>query len=164
LRSLDGHLVRVGLARDRHPFGPGEPLALGGIDIPGPRLFGHSDGDVALHAVGGALLSAAGLGDLGRAFPSDLRTPAGIASSRLVREVVDRLASAGVRPAAVDVEIEAGRPRLAPYLDEIAAEIARLVELDASRVSVSASTGNLGGDTGAGRAIEATAIAVVERR
>ena len=78
--------VRVGLGVDNHPFGPGEPLALGGLRIEGvPRLAGHSDGDAALHAVADALLGAAGLGDLGRLFPADSRTPEGIDSRAAAR-------------------------------------------------------------------------------
>ncbi|MBI3749578.1 MAG: 2-C-methyl-D-erythritol 4-phosphate cytidylyltransferase, partial [Chloroflexi bacterium] len=84
---------RIGIGHDSHPFGPGMPLALGGVEIPAaPRLHGHSDGDVALHAVADALLGAAGLGDLGRLFPADARTPAGIASTELLRDVRRQLA------------------------------------------------------------------------
>lgn len=155
-----GNLL-IGLARDRHPFGPGEPLALGGVEIPGPRLFGHSDGDAALHAVAGALLAAAGLGDLGRLFPADDRTPAGIESGEIVRSVVGRLADAGYHPVSVELAIEGSRPRLGARLDDMRAAIAGLTGVDPSRAVVTASTGNLGGDTGAGRAIEAVAVAAV---
>ncbi len=73
-----GGLPRVGSGFDSHPFGPGTPLALGGIEIPGAfKLHGHSDGDVALHAIADALLGAAGLGDLGRIFPCGSRDAAG---------------------------------------------------------------------------------------
>ena len=83
---------RTGIGHDAHPFGPGEPLRLGGVDIPGaPRLHGHSDGDVVLHALADALLGAAGLGDLGRMFPADASTPAGIDSRSLLADVVARL-------------------------------------------------------------------------
>ena len=110
--------ARVGFGHDSHPFGPGEPLALGGIAIAGaPRLHGHSDGDVALHAVADALLGAAGLGDLGRLFPADPSTPRGIASGELLAEVVARLAAAGWRPASIDLTIVAARPRLGAHLD-----------------------------------------------
>jgi len=161
VRSLDVPDLRIGFARDRHAFGPGEPLALGGIAIPGPRLAGHSDGDAALHAVAGALLGAAGLGDLGQLFPADERTPAGVASAELLREVVRRLRESGTRPVAIDVAIDAGRPRLAGRLEEMRVAIASLVELSTEHVGVKASSGNLGGDAGAGRAIEATAVALV---
>lgn len=154
---------RVGLGSDRHAFGPGEPLALGGLSFPGaPRLYGHSDGDVALHAVADALLGAAGLGDLGRLFPSGPQTPRGIASSELLAEVRDRVAAAGLRPASLDLTIVGARPRLADRLDEMGATIARLLDLPPGRVNVKASTGNLAGPEGAGRGIAAEAVVLLE--
>jgi len=153
---------RVGLGVDSHPFGPGEPLRLGGIEITGaPRLYGHSDGDVALHALADALLGGAGLGDLGRLFPADTRTPEGVASTELVRDVVTRLAAAGWRAATADVTIVGARPRLGDRLDEMCAAIAALLGVEAVAVSVKASTGNLSGDPGAGRGILAEAIATL---
>jgi 2-C-methyl-D-erythritol 4-phosphate cytidylyltransferase/2-C-methyl-D-erythritol 2,4-cyclodiphosphate synthase len=155
---------RVGIGQDSHPFGPGGPLMLGGIEIPGaPRLHGHSDGDVVLHAVADALLGAGALGDLGRLFPADARTPRGIASTELVRAVCLRLAEAGWRPASIDVTVIAARPRLADRLDAMAGAIAGVLGLDRSSVNVKASTGNLDGADGAGRSVSAVAIAMVSR-
>jgi 2-C-methyl-D-erythritol 4-phosphate cytidylyltransferase/2-C-methyl-D-erythritol 2,4-cyclodiphosphate synthase len=154
---------RTGFGRDSHSFGPGSPLALGGIAVDGaPRLSGHSDGDVAVHAVADALLGAAGLSDLGRQFPPDERTPAGIASTDLLRSVVDRLREAGARPRSIDVTIVGARPRLADWLDAMRSALADLVGLRLDAVSVKASTGNLAGMEGAGRGISAEAIAVVD--
>jgi 2-C-methyl-D-erythritol 4-phosphate cytidylyltransferase/2-C-methyl-D-erythritol 2,4-cyclodiphosphate synthase len=154
--------VRVGFGSDSHPFGPGRPLALGGVEVTdAPRLAGHSDGDVALHAVAGALLGAAGLGDLGRLFPADASTPRGIASATLLGAVVGRVREAGYRPVSVDVTIVGSRPRLGARLDEMRAAIARLVGLDPTAVNVKASTGNLSGPEGAGRILSAQAIASV---
>lgn len=156
--------ARVGFGTDRHPFGPGRPLALGGVEIEGAfRLHGHSDGDVALHAVADALLGAAGLGDLGRHFPADSSTPRGIASGALLTEIVARVAAAGYRPAGVDLTIVAARPRLSPLLDSMADAIAALLELPRDRVNVKASTGNLDGMEGAGRGIAAHAVATLAR-
>jgi 2-C-methyl-D-erythritol 4-phosphate cytidylyltransferase/2-C-methyl-D-erythritol 2,4-cyclodiphosphate synthase len=155
--------ARVGFGHDSHPFGPGDGLRLGGVAIEGaPRLYGHSDGDVALHAVADALLGAAGLGDLGRLFPADARTPKGIASETLVREVVARLAAHGLRPASVDLVIIGARPRLGSRLDAMRAAIAGLLGIAESAVNVKASTGNLAGDEGAGRSMSARAVATVE--
>jgi 2-C-methyl-D-erythritol 4-phosphate cytidylyltransferase/2-C-methyl-D-erythritol 2,4-cyclodiphosphate synthase len=155
---------RVGFGHDGHPFGPGEPLALGGVQIAGaPRLRGHSDGDAALHAVADALLGAAGMGDLGRLFPADGRTPRGIVSATLLETVVERLAGERLRPSSVDLLIIAGRPRLGAHLDPMRDRIAVLLGLPAGRVSVKASTGNLDGSEGAGRSISARALVVVER-
>jgi 2-C-methyl-D-erythritol 2,4-cyclodiphosphate synthase len=138
------------------------PLVLGGVEIAGaPRLHGHSDGDVALHAVADALLGAAGLGDLGRLFPADDRTPQGVASGSLLREVVARLDGAGLRAASVDVTIIGARPRLGTRLDAMRAAIAGLLGLEEGAVNVKASSGNLAGDEGAGRSISARAVATV---
>jgi 2-C-methyl-D-erythritol 4-phosphate cytidylyltransferase/2-C-methyl-D-erythritol 2,4-cyclodiphosphate synthase len=154
---------RVGLGSDSHPFGPGEPLRLGGVEISGaPRLYGHSDGDVALHAIADALLGAAALGDLGRLFPADGRTPRGIASTELLAQVVRQLATAGWRPAAVDLTIVGARPRLAETLEQMRTVIAGILGVQATAVGVKASSGNLDGAEGAGRVLSATAIATIE--
>jgi 2-C-methyl-D-erythritol 4-phosphate cytidylyltransferase/2-C-methyl-D-erythritol 2,4-cyclodiphosphate synthase len=154
--------ARVGIGHDSHPFGPGEPLALGGIVIDSaPRLFGHSDGDVVLHAIADALLGAAGLGDLGRLFPADSRTPRGIPSTELLTEVRARVAASGWRPASVDLTIVAARPRLDRHLDAMRDAIAGLLDLDGGAVNVKASTGNLDGSEGAGRGISALAVATL---
>ena len=155
--------MRPGLGRDSHSFGPGNPLMLGAVEIAGaPRLHGHSDGDVALHAVCDALLGAAGLGDLGRLFPAGPATPAGISSVEIAREVVGRLAAAGWRAASLDLTIVASRPRLAPHLDAMADAIAALLDVPSASVNVKASTGNLDGMEGAGRGISAEAIVALE--
>jgi 2-C-methyl-D-erythritol 4-phosphate cytidylyltransferase/2-C-methyl-D-erythritol 2,4-cyclodiphosphate synthase len=154
--------VRVGAGHDSHPFGPAAPLALGGIEVTGaPRLQGHSDGDVVLHAVADALLGAAGLGDLGRLFPADSSTPRGIESAALLSEVVERVRAAGFATSGLDVTIVAARPRLGGRLDAIRDRLAMLTGLRPSDVNVKASTGNLSGDEGAGRGISAHAVATL---
>ncbi len=154
--------IRVGLGDDSHLFGPGGPLVLGGLPIEGaPRLHGHSDGDVVLHAVCDALLGATGLGDLGRLFPAGAATPAGIASRDLLAACVERVRAAGYAPVSIDLTLIGARPRLAGRLDDMAASIAGLVGLPAGSVNVKASTGNLAGFEGAGRGITARAVAVV---
>jgi 2-C-methyl-D-erythritol 4-phosphate cytidylyltransferase/2-C-methyl-D-erythritol 2,4-cyclodiphosphate synthase len=158
-----GSVPRHGIGHDSHPFGPREPLVLAGVEIHGaPRLHGHSDGDVALHAISDALLGAAGMGDLGRQFPAGPATPAGIASVEMLSAVAARLAAAGLHPLAVDITIVGARPRLAGHLDAMQRSIAALLGLDAAAVNVKASTGNLDGMEGAGRGISALAIATVE--
>ena len=154
---------RTGIGQDSHPFGPGDPLHLGGIAIAGAAsLHGHSDGDVALHALADALLGAAGMGDLGRLFPSGPSTPRGVASRELLAAVVARLAGERWRPATVDLTIIAARPRLGPYLDAMRDAIADSLGLPVEAVNVKASTGNLDGPDGAGRSISALAIASIE--
>jgi 2-C-methyl-D-erythritol 4-phosphate cytidylyltransferase/2-C-methyl-D-erythritol 2,4-cyclodiphosphate synthase len=151
---------RVGLGMDSHPFGPGESLVLGGVRIEGaPRLAGHSDGDAALHAVADALLGAAGLGDLGRLFPADSRTPTGIDSRILLSTVAEKVRAAGWQPVNVDLTIVASRPRLAGLLPAMGEVIAAAIGVAPQAVNVKASTGNLRGPEGAGRSISASAIA-----
>jgi 2-C-methyl-D-erythritol 4-phosphate cytidylyltransferase/2-C-methyl-D-erythritol 2,4-cyclodiphosphate synthase len=153
---------RVGLGEDLHPFGPGVPLVLGGVVFPGaPRLHGHSDGDVVLHAVADALLGAAGLGDLGRLAPAGPETPRGIDSGSLLRRAVDLVRGAGWSPSSLDLTITGARPRIGARLPEMADAIASILRLPASRVSVKASTGNLVGPEGAGRAVGARAVVVL---
>lgn len=164
LRLAGTGMTRTGFGSDRHPFGPGDGLRLGGVEIAGaPRLHGHSDGDAALHAIAGALLGAVALGDLGGLHPADARTPRGIASADLLASVRAALATEGWRPVAIDLSIRAGRPWLADHLPGMRTAIAALLSLDVGAVSVKASTGNLSGDVGAGRVIEAEAIATVAR-
>lgn len=155
--------MRTGIGHDGHPFGPGEPLLLGGVVVPGaPRLVGHSDGDVLLHALADALLGAAGQGDLGRLFPAGPETPRGIAGSTIIESVLTRLAEAGWRPASVDATIIGARPRLSGVLDAMRDGIAALLGLPPGAVNVKASTGNLDGAEGAGRSISALVVATIE--
>ena len=157
---------RFGHGRDSHPFGPAQGLALGGITIAeAPGLYGHSDGDVALHAVADALLGATSLGDVGRSFPAGDASIAGIASGRLLEMVVARVAQAGWRPRQLDLLILAARPQLGgARLDAMRDVIAGLLGLAPGAVSVRASSGNLDGPEGTGRSISATALVSVVRR
>jgi len=162
----EGAGQRIAQGSDSHPFGPGDGLRLGGISIPGaPRLHGHSDGDVALHALCDALLAAAGMGDLGRLFPAGERGTRGIDSRELLADVVRRLHDARFAPETADVTILAARPHLGgARLDAMAEAIARLLQVSDDHVSVKAATGNLAGDEGAGRAISASCLVSVVAR
>jgi 2-C-methyl-D-erythritol 4-phosphate cytidylyltransferase / 2-C-methyl-D-erythritol 2,4-cyclodiphosphate synthase len=154
---------RTGIGHDGHRFGPGGPLMLGGIDFAGaPRLVGHSDGDVLLHALADALLGAAGLGDLGRLVPADSSTPKGIAGGRIIATVLERLTVAGWRAVQVDATVIGARPRFGPRLDAMRAAVADLLGLPPSAVNIKASSGNLDGTEGAGRGISALVVATIE--
>lgn len=156
----EGAGQRVAMGSDSHPFGPADGLRLGGLLIEAaPRLHGHSDGDVVLHALCDGLLAASGLGDLGRLFPSGERATRGIDSRSLVAEVLGHLERAGQAADSVDVTVLGARPRLGgERLDAMARSIAALTGVPLGRVSVKAASGNLGGDEGAGRAISATCL------
>src|ERR671936_2518599 len=117
--------MRVGIGHDTHRLGTGRPLILGGVRIEHPRgLFGHSDADVVLHAVTDALLGAAGLGDIGDAFP-DTDPAYRDADSRLfLRDTLARLNRAGWRVVNVDVTVFAQQPKLGPVKGRIRASLA----------------------------------------
>ncbi len=157
---------RVGYGTDSHPFGPEMGLRLGGIEIAdAPRLAGHSDGDVVLHAISDAVLGVAGLPDLGRTFPAWDPATRGISGAEILREVVKRAASAGWTAVSVDVTVLGARPKFGgTRLDAMRGAVAGLLDLHLEAVAVKASTGNLSGDEGAGRVIAATAVVSVVRR
>jgi 2-C-methyl-D-erythritol 4-phosphate cytidylyltransferase / 2-C-methyl-D-erythritol 2,4-cyclodiphosphate synthase len=156
----------TGFGQDSHPFGPADGLWLGGVLIAAaPRLHGHSDGDVALHALATALLSAARLGDLGRRFPPTDPATAGAASAGLLSAVLDDVHRAGWRVSAAQVSLLGARPRLgAQRLEEMRRRIAELLAVDQDGLSVIASSGNLAGPEGAGLVISASAYVTLVRR
>ena len=110
-------MIRVGLGVDVHAFGPARALVIGGVTIPHERgLVGHSDADVLSHAIVDSLLGAAGLGDIGRHFPTSDPRWEGCSSLEFLIEVRRMLAVAGWRPGNVDSVIIAQEPRMAPHL------------------------------------------------
>jgi 2-C-methyl-D-erythritol 4-phosphate cytidylyltransferase/2-C-methyl-D-erythritol 2,4-cyclodiphosphate synthase len=165
VRGRSAALARTGFGQDSHQFGRADGLLLGGVRIAeAPRLHGHSDGDVALHALATAVLSAAGLGDLGRHVPPGDPATSAVASTQLLREVVSRVMSAGWTTTSAQVALTGARPRLgAARLDAMCAAIAELLGVTADVVSVTASTGNLSGAQGRGLAISATALVTLAR-
>src|SRR5690242_10465307 len=153
---------RAGIGFDAHRLEAGRPLKLGGLAFPDePRgLAGHSDGDVALHAVIDALLGAAHLGDIGVLFPAHDPQWAGADSADLLRMAWDRITAAGMRPTGVDLTIVAEAPAIAPVRGRMEARIAALLDLEPASISVKGSTSDGLGMTG-GAGIAAYAVAVV---
>lgn len=130
---------RFGLGFDSHPSAAGPPLLLGGARFDDePGLAGHSDADVVCHALGDALLGAAGLGDLGRHFPDDDPAFEGLGGLELLGRVVAMVGEAGLTPASCDLVVIADRPTLAPRRDEIRDNLASALGIPGDRVSVKA--------------------------
>jgi 2-C-methyl-D-erythritol 2,4-cyclodiphosphate synthase len=156
--------MRIGIGHDTHRLAEGRPLILGGVRVEHERgLVGHSDADVVLHAVTDALLGAAGLGDIGDAFP-DTDPAYRDADSRIfLRDTLSRLNRAGWRVVNVDVTVFAQRPRLGPVKGRIRASLAELLGLPADAVNVKAKTGEGVGHIGRGEAIGCHAAALIER-
>ena len=156
-------VLRVGFGYDIHRLAPGRHLYLGCLEIPFDRgALGHSDGDVVAHSVADALLSAAGLGDIGLHFPPGDPAWAEAPGALLLEETRRRLEEEGVRPYQIDVTIVAEAPRIAPHRDAMREAVARAVGCDQSVVSIKGRSHEGLGDIGRGEAIAAYAIVLIE--
>jgi 2-C-methyl-D-erythritol 4-phosphate cytidylyltransferase/2-C-methyl-D-erythritol 2,4-cyclodiphosphate synthase len=155
-------MQRIGTGYDVHRLTAGRPLVLGGVAVPYERgLEGHSDADVLLHAVKDALLGAAAMGDIGRHFPDSDPAYKGISSLKLLAAVGDKLAAAGWRVHNIDAVIIAERPKLAPHIPAMNANIAAVLGIAAAQVNVKATTTEGLGFTGRGEGIAAHAVATI---
>lgn len=134
-------LVRVGNGYDVHRFAPGRRLVLGGVEVDHPRgLLGHSDADVLCHAVGDAMLGAAGLGDLGLHFPSTDPGYRGARSLDLLAQIKEKVASAGLRLCNLDVTVICEQPRIEPLRQAMRENLARALGAPIESISVKATT------------------------
>ncbi len=154
--------VRTGSGIDVHAFGPGDHVTLGGIRIPHSHaLTGHSDADVALHALTDALLGALADGDIGVHFPPSDPQWRGASSDRFLKFAVERVVARGGRIAHLDINIVCEAPRIGPHRDVMRETIARLAGVAVDRVAVKATTSEKLGFTGRGEGIVAYATATV---
>ena len=155
--------MRIGHGYDVHKLTEGRKLILGGVDIPYDKgLLGHSDADVLTHAIMDALLGAAALGDIGKLFPDNDPAYAGADSLVLLERVGERIAQAGYRVGNIDATILAQRPKLAPHIPQMRANLAHRLGLDVDQVSVKATTEEGLGFTGAGEGMAAHAVCLLE--
>jgi 2-C-methyl-D-erythritol 4-phosphate cytidylyltransferase/2-C-methyl-D-erythritol 2,4-cyclodiphosphate synthase len=154
---------RVGQGFDAHRFGDGGGLVLCGVEIDdAPALDGHSDADVALHAVADALLGSVAAGDLGELFPSSDPRWRGADSAVFVDEALARVGAAGYRVSSCDLTIVGERPRIALHRAAMRRRLAELLAVDAGSVSVKATTTDGLGFAGRGEGLAAMAVVLVE--
>lgn len=153
---------RVGLGIDVHRLVQGRPLILGGVVVPFERgLLGHSDADVLVHAVCDALLGAAGLGDIGVHYPDTDECFRGISSLLLLEDIVRKVQGSGHEVVNVDVTMLAERPKLAPHFPAMRANLARVLQIGETCVSLKATTTETLGAVGRGEGIAAWAVCLI---
>ena len=156
-------MIRIGNGFDVHALVPGRKCIVCGVDIPHDTgLLGHSDADVALHALCDALLGAAAMHDIGYHFPDTDPRWKGADSRALLRAVVGLIASGGYRPVNVDITIIAQAPKMLPYIDTMRANVAADLGVGTDCLSVKATTTEHLGFTGRKECIAALASALIE--
>jgi 2-C-methyl-D-erythritol 2,4-cyclodiphosphate synthase len=156
---------RIGQGYDSHRLVEGRKLILGGVDIPHERgLLGHSDADALLHAITDAILGAAALGDIGRHFPDTAEEFRGADSRVLLREAAKRVRATGYDIGNIDCTIIAQRPKMAPHIATMAANIAADLGVPVGHVNVKAKTNEKLGYLGREEGINAEAVALLVLR
>ena len=157
-------MFRIGHGYDVHRFAENRKLILGGVTIPYEKgLLGHSDADVLLHAISDALLGAAALGDIGKHFPDTDERYRGADSLVLLQRTAELVRESGYAAVNIDATVIAQKPKLAPYIEEMRANIARACGLPAEAVSVKATTEEGLGFTGELLGISAHAVCLIEK-
>jgi len=162
-RIMTAHLIpRVGTGFDVHVLEAGRPLMLCGVAIPHDKgLAGHSDADVGIHALCDAIYGALAEGDIGRHFPPSEATWKDADSARFLVHAGQRITARGGRLANADVTLICERPKIAPHAAAMSARLAAILGVDASLISVKATTTEKLGFTGRGEGIAAQAVATV---
>ncbi|PKN76873.1 MAG: bifunctional 2-C-methyl-D-erythritol 4-phosphate cytidylyltransferase/2-C-methyl-D-erythritol 2,4-cyclodiphosphate synthase [Deltaproteobacteria bacterium HGW-Deltaproteobacteria-10] len=157
--------VRTGLGYDSHRFAEERKLVLGGIVIPHDKgLQGHSDADALIHAVCDAILGAAGMGDIGRHFPDTDPVYKGISSMILLERVREMITTKGFAVKNIDVSIIMEKPKLAPFAADIAANLAKALDISVDRINIKAKTNEGMGFVGRNEGVAVFAVATVSER
>lgn len=156
--------MRIGHGYDVHRFAENRKCIIGGVEIPYEKgLLGHSDADVLLHAVSDAILGACAMGDIGHLFPDTDPEFEGADSLVLLEKVVEAVGAKGYKVGNIDSTIIAQAPKMAPYINDMRANIAKACNIDIDAVSVKATTEEKLGFTGALQGISAHAVCLLEK-
>lgn len=156
--------IRIGHGFDVHAFSQNRKLIICGVEIENDKgLLGHSDADVATHAVMDALLGAAGLGDIGKLFPDTDEKYKNADSLKLMEEVINRIEKEGYSVGNIDVTIIAQKPKMSPYIEKMRKNLARVAKVDISRINVKATTTEKLGFTGREEGIATEAVALIKK-
>ncbi len=156
--------MRIGQSTDIHRLKEGRKLILGGVEIPHTMgLDGHSDADALTHAVAEAILGALALGDLGHWFPDTDPKWEGADSLKILAEVVQMMKERGYRIGNVDSLILIEKPKMAPHIEQMRTNFARVLECDIDQVSVKATRGEKMGFVGRKEGVAAQAVVLLER-
>lgn len=154
--------MRIGHGYDVHRFAENRKCIIGGVEIPYEKgLLGHSDADVLLHAVSDAILGACAMGDIGHLFPDTDPEFEGADSLVLLEKVVEAVVAKGYKVGNIDSTIIAQAPKMAPYINDMRANIAKACNIDIDAVSVKATTEEKLGFTGALQGISAHAVCIM---
>jgi 2-C-methyl-D-erythritol 2,4-cyclodiphosphate synthase len=155
--------VRIGQGFDVHRLVPGRKLILGGVEIDHPLgLLGHSDADVLVHALGDALLGAAGLGDLGAIFPDTDPAFKDADSLKLLAEIIKLLKDKNLRVVNVDLTLLAEKPKVGPFREEMRARLSETMGLGPEYISIKATTTEGLGLVGREEGLAALAVALLD--
>ncbi|ATC60971.1 MAG: 2-C-methyl-D-erythritol 2,4-cyclodiphosphate synthase [Lactococcus raffinolactis] len=133
--------LKIGHGYDVHQLVTGRELIIGGVNIPHETgLLGHSDADVLLHAITDAIIGALGMGDIGHAFPDTNPETEGIASTQILADIYQKMVEKGYEIGNIDATILAEAPKMAPHLQEMKQNIARILQTDITNINIKATT------------------------
>ncbi|MCS7279196.1 MAG: 2-C-methyl-D-erythritol 2,4-cyclodiphosphate synthase [Thermodesulfobacteriaceae bacterium] len=156
--------LKFGIGFDLHKLVEGRKLILCGVEIPFEKgLYGYSDGDVGLHALMDALLSAGGLPDIGILFPDTDPQYKNFSSVKMLERVLENLKNAGYKPLQIDLIFICEKPKLSPYYDKIKERLSELLKIEPSNIGVKAKTTEGLGWSGDTEIIACFALSVIEK-
>ena len=157
-------MIRIGHGMDVHRLVEGRKLILCGVEVPHTLgLLGHSDADVATHALMDSMLGAAALGDIGKLFPDTDEQYRGADSVKLLEHVCKVLREHGYTLVNADVTIVAQKPKLRPFIDQMRARLAEAISVSVDQISVKATTTERLGFEGEEKGISAHAVCLIEK-